>query len=55
MVLRNEKIESYIWLFKTFLRAMGEKSPRLILNDKDASMKTATIQVIRNTVHRLCM
>jgi hypothetical protein len=37
--LVNEKIESYEWLFRTFLLAMGGKSPMLIITDEDASMK----------------
>lgn len=53
--LANEKIESYIWLFKTFLHAMGGKAPTLIITDEDASMKAAINQVLRNMVHRLCM
>jgi hypothetical protein len=37
--LINEKIESYEWLFRTFLLAMGGKSPMLIITDEDASIK----------------
>jgi hypothetical protein len=37
--LVNEKIESYEWLFRTFLLAMGGKAPRLIITDEEASMK----------------
>jgi zinc finger SWIM domain-containing protein 3 len=36
--LLNEKIESYKWLLKTFLKAMGGKAPKLITTDEDASM-----------------
>jgi hypothetical protein len=39
--LANEKIESYVWLFKTFLKAMGGVPPHLIITDEDASMKAA--------------
>jgi hypothetical protein len=53
--LLNEKIESYEWLFKTFLSAMGGKAPSLIVTDEDASMKVAIASTFPETVHRLCM
>ena len=53
--LDNEKIESYEWLFKTFLKAMGGIAPHLIITDEDASMKAAIAQILPETVHRLCM
>jgi hypothetical protein len=53
--LANEKIESYEWLFRTFLSAMGRKAPRLIITDEDASMKSAIRTILPNTTHRFCM
>ena len=53
--LANEKIESYEWLFKTFLKAMGGVAPHLIITDEDVSMKAAIAQILLDTVHRLCM
>jgi hypothetical protein len=44
-----------IWLFETFLRAMGRKAPTLIVTDEDASMRAAIAIVLPNTIHRLCM
>jgi len=38
----NEKIESYEWLFKTFLVAMGGVAPRLIITDEAASIRQTT-------------
>jgi hypothetical protein len=51
----NEKIESYEWLFRTFLLAMGGKAPRFIITDEDASMKSTIRTVLPNTIHRFCM
>jgi hypothetical protein len=51
----NEKIESYEWLFHTFLLAMGGKAPRLIITDEDASMKSAIRTILPDTIHRFCM
>ncbi|EEC74573.1 hypothetical protein OsI_10136 [Oryza sativa Indica Group] len=53
--LADEKIESFVWLFQTFLKATGGVAPRLIITDEDASMKAAIAQILPNTVHRLCM
>jgi hypothetical protein len=53
--LADEKIDSYVWLFQTFLQAMGKVAPRLIITDEDASMKAAIAQIFPNTVHRFCM
>ena len=53
--LANEKIESYEWLFNTFLKAMRGVAPHLIITDEDASMKAAIAQILPDTTHRLCM
>ncbi|KAM3228658.1 hypothetical protein ACQJBY_059959 [Aegilops geniculata] len=53
--LVNEQTESYVWLFDTFLRAMGGVAPRLIISDEAVSMKNAIEEVFPSTVHRLCM
>jgi len=53
--LANEKIESYEWLFNTFLKAMCGVAPHLIITDEDASMKDAIAQILPDTTHRLCM
>ncbi|PUZ51039.1 hypothetical protein GQ55_6G134700 [Panicum hallii var. hallii] len=53
--LADEKIESYVWLFQTFLRAMRGKAPAFIVTDEDASIRAGIANVLPNTVHRLCM
>jgi len=53
--LADEKIESYVWLFNTFLKAMGGVAPHLITTDEDASMKAAIAQILPDTTHRFCM
>ena len=53
--LADEKIESYVWLFKTFLKAMGGAAPHLITTDEDASMMSAIAQILPDTAHRFCM
>ena len=53
--LEDEKIESYVWLFKTFLKAMGGASPHLITRNEDASMMATIAQILPDTAHRFCM
>jgi hypothetical protein len=53
--LLNERIESYEWLFRTFLNAMGGKAPRLIITDEVVSIRSAIKTVFPDTVHRFCM
>jgi hypothetical protein len=53
--LLNERIESFKWLFRTFLVAMGGKSPSLIITDEDANMKSAIRSVFSDSVYRFCM
>ncbi|XP_072151474.1 protein FAR1-RELATED SEQUENCE 5-like [Setaria viridis] len=51
----NESIESFVWLFETFLTAMSGKHPKTIFTDQDAAMAGAIAYVFRNTSHRLCL
>nr|XP_034592781.1 protein FAR1-RELATED SEQUENCE 5-like [Setaria viridis] len=51
----NESIESFVWLFETFLTAMSGKHPKTIFTDQDAAMARAIAYVFRNTSHRLCL
>jgi len=53
--LFNETIESFVWLFETFLTAMSGKHPSTIFTDQDAAMAGAIAYVFRNTSHRLCL
>jgi hypothetical protein len=53
--IANEKIESFVWCFKSFLEAMGGAAPHLIVTDECASMKVAISEIMIETIHRLCM
>nr|ABA92691.2 transposon protein, putative, unclassified, expressed [Oryza sativa Japonica Group] len=53
-LLRDERAESFEWLFKTFLKCMGGKAPMCILTDEDPAMASAIREVLKNTIHRLC-
>ncbi|XP_019166607.1 PREDICTED: protein FAR1-RELATED SEQUENCE 5-like [Ipomoea nil] len=53
--LLNERIESFVWLFKVFVRSMGGKHPQTIMTDQCAAMAAAIAQVFSNSNHRLCI
>ncbi|CAJ2669200.1 unnamed protein product [Trifolium pratense] len=40
-LLSNESMHTFIWLTKTWLRAMGGKPPNAIITDQDRAMKAA--------------
>ncbi|XP_010507064.1 PREDICTED: protein FAR1-RELATED SEQUENCE 3-like [Camelina sativa] len=54
-LLYDETIESYKWLFETFLGAMSGKQPKTILTDQCAAMANAIVKVFPETKHRLCV
>ncbi|XP_059650627.1 protein FAR-RED IMPAIRED RESPONSE 1-like [Cornus florida] len=51
----DETADSFVWLFETFLKAMGEKAPKTIITDQDAAMAKALKQVMPVTKHHLCV
>jgi len=51
----NETIESFVWLFETFLTTMSGKHPSTIFIDQDAAMAGAVAYVFPNIIHRLCL
>ena len=54
-LLFNKTIESFVWLFETFLTAMSGKNPSTIFTDQDVAMAAAIAFVFPNTSHRLCL
>jgi len=54
-LLKNEKEESFVWLFETFLKAMGGHKPVMIITDQDGGMKNAIGAVLKGSSHRFCM
>ncbi|XP_028084325.1 protein FAR1-RELATED SEQUENCE 5-like [Camellia sinensis] len=54
VLLANKTIDTYTWVLKTFMEAMGNKAPVSILTDGDKAMREAIRRVFPNTRHRLC-
>ncbi|XP_020592540.1 protein FAR1-RELATED SEQUENCE 5-like [Phalaenopsis equestris] len=52
--LSDETTESFMWLFKSFIRIMGDKHPITIFTDQDQAMARAIAECLPQTRHRLC-
>ena len=53
--LHDETVDTFKWVFQTFLEAMGGKHPQTIITDQDKAMKLAIEQVFINTKHKNCL
>ncbi|GKV07865.1 hypothetical protein SLEP1_g19575 [Rubroshorea leprosula] len=54
-LLYDETVDSFKWLFQTFLEAMSGKKPKTILSDEDAVLAEAIHSVIPEISHRVCV
>ncbi|KAI5353688.1 hypothetical protein L3X38_006582 [Prunus dulcis] len=54
-LLADETTCTFVWLMKTWIRAMGGKAPSAILTDQDQAMKAAIAEVFPNARHRFCL
>jgi len=50
----NDRIESFDWLFQTFLKSMSGTLPSTIIADQAFSMAVAIDSVFVSVQHRLC-
>lgn len=53
-LLYDETVESYKWLFETFLEAHKKKMPQKIFTDQDHAMARALIEIMPEAYHGLC-
>ncbi|XP_062006001.1 protein FAR1-RELATED SEQUENCE 5-like [Rosa rugosa] len=54
-LLQDETEATFLWLFETWLQAMGGRHPISIITDQDLAMKGAIAKIFPNTRHRLCL
>ncbi|KAF7820882.1 protein FAR1-RELATED SEQUENCE 5-like isoform X1 [Senna tora] len=54
-LLYDDTIESFNWLFRTFINAMSGKKPKAILTEQDAVIIEAVNTVLPETDHRICV
>jgi len=53
-LLYDETIESFKWLFQTFLQAHNQKNSQTVFTDQDQAMKRALEEIMPLTKHYLC-
>lgn len=53
-LLMEETEFSFVWLFETWLAAMGGKAPCSLVTDQNRAMKAAIGKVFPNSCHRFC-
>lgn len=54
-LISHEDIETYTWLFRTWLSYMSNSAPIGIITNQDKVMKVAIENVFPNTRHRWCL
>ncbi|KAG0478487.1 hypothetical protein HPP92_013206 [Vanilla planifolia] len=54
-LLSNETVETYTWLFKTWLTCMMNRNPNTIITDQCKAIQDAIAQVLPETRHRICL
>ncbi|KAM7527857.1 hypothetical protein LguiB_031267 [Lonicera macranthoides] len=50
-LIADESKATFVWLLKTWLRAMGGQAPKVIITDQDGSLKAAIEEVLPNARH----
>ncbi|XP_050280045.1 protein FAR-RED IMPAIRED RESPONSE 1 isoform X1 [Quercus robur] len=50
-LVADETRSTFVWLMKTWLRAMGGQAPKVIITDQDKALKAAIEEVFPNTRH----
>ena len=50
-LLRDEKVESFLWLFNNFLIAKGSHMAKTIIMDQDPAIGQAIIDVFETSIH----
>ncbi|XP_021991289.1 protein FAR-RED IMPAIRED RESPONSE 1-like [Helianthus annuus] len=53
-LLASKTADTYIWLLRVFLKAVGSQ-PKVVVTEQDPAMKKAISVVFVDTRHRLCM
>ena len=53
--MRDEKVESFQWLFNSFLISMDSQMTKTVITDQDPTIRQAVVDVFETLIHRFCM
>ncbi|KAA8519845.1 hypothetical protein F0562_014065 [Nyssa sinensis] len=54
-LIGEETTTTFVWVMRTWLRAVGGQAPRVIITDEDKLLKEATKEVFPDAVHCFCL
>jgi transposase-like protein len=54
-LISNEDTDTFIWLFKSWLKCMNYRAPSAILTDQARAMKNVIAIVFPRTRHKYCL
>ena len=53
-IVSDETEETYVWLLRTFLKAMCQRKPKSVITDADNAMIKSILKVLPDVWHRIC-
>ena len=53
-IVSDETEETYVWLLRTFLKAMCQRKPQSVITDADNAMIKSILEVLPDVWHRIC-
>ncbi|CAA3022245.1 FAR1-RELATED SEQUENCE 2-like isoform X1 [Olea europaea subsp. europaea] len=54
-LIGDETPSTFVWLMRTWVRAMSGRSPKVVITDYEKSMREATEEVFPDASHRFCL
>ncbi|CAH9142792.1 unnamed protein product [Cuscuta epithymum] len=54
-LVADESKQTFVWLMKTWLRAMGGRHPKVIITDQDRALKSAAEEIFPSSCHSFAL